>query len=72
MALQYAVQILKKGAIEEAEDILIFAEMMNLDIENDSRFLQLRQAVLAGNYEETLETLFVVKSEIPPRVSFQF
>ena len=48
MALQYAVQILKKGAIEEAEDILIFAEMMNLDIENDSRFLQLRQAVLAG------------------------
>lgn len=72
MALQYAVQKAKKGLFKEAEDALVFAEMMDLNINEDSRYLQLQQTVSRGDYDEKLDALFEVKSEMPPRVSFQF
>ena len=72
MALQYSVHKLKSGSIEEAEDALIFAEMMNLCITEDDRYIKLQQAITDRNYYEGLEQLFETKSETPPRVSFQF
>lgn len=72
MALRYAVQMAKEGLFQEAEDALVFAEMMDLDIDEDNRYLQLHQAILDERYDETLEELFEAKSETPPRVCFQF
>lgn len=72
MALQYAVYEFGKGLIEEAEDALVFAEMMNLDITEDERYLKLQQAISAQEYNEELERLFEAGSETPPRESFQF
>ena len=46
--------------------------MMDLDIDEDNRYLQLHQAILDERYDETLEELFEAKSETPPRVCFQF
>lgn len=72
MALQFALQKLKKGLFKEAEDALVFAEMMDLNINEDRRYIQLQQAVSEEGYDEELDALFEVKSEKPPRVSFQF
>ena len=72
MALQYAVHKLKKRLIEEAEDALVFAEMMNLNIGEDERYEKLKMAISEREYHNGLEKLFEMQSETPPWISFQF
>ena len=72
MALQYALKSLKKELVEEAEDALIFAEMMKTGIVSEECYIKLRKAVSLKKYEEKLELLLESKSNEPPRVCEQF
>lgn len=72
MALQYALRVLKKGLFEDAEDALIFAEMMKADIVEDHSFKKLQEAVFLRKYEESLDTLLIEESIKPPRICEQF
>lgn len=72
MALQYTLKNLKKGLFEDAEDALIFAEMMKADIVKDDYYQRLREATSLRRYEETMDLLLKEECAIPPRICEQF
>lgn len=72
MALQYTLKSLKKGLFEDAEDTLIFAEMMKADIVDSDLYKILQKAVSSRTYEESIDRLLIDESAIPPRICEQF
>lgn len=73
MALQFAVEKLKKQEYKQAEDCLIYAEMICFDIVEEELYMMIKKAVdekwtTVGD----LEALLLQESVVPPRESFVF